>query len=187
MLFIGGSMDFQQSQSYQNLISAYNWELKVSTEYSIFGDQARREEYIEIGNTFDRISLNEREHARIWLRRINNGELPITSENLSYCAQLEAQSGNVMYRDYARVAREEGYDDLAALFNGVANIELIHNLQFLELYEDVVRNQVFCKERGVLWICLQCGNILSGDCAPEICPVCGFPQGYYTLYNSTSG
>jgi len=177
-------MDFQQSKTYNNLLTAYDWELGVSTKYSIFGDVARAEGFQQIGNIFDITSKNEKEHARIWLRRINNGQLPTTSENLSYCAELENYSGNRMYRDFAMVAREEGYDDIAALFNGVGNIELNHQLRFQSWFEDVERNKVFCKDEVVLWVCMQCGNIMSGTCAPNPCPVCGFPQGYYRLYDS---
>ena len=178
-------MDFQQSQTFRNLQTAYDWEVNVSTTYSIYGDTAREEGYIQIGDIFDRIQRNEKEHARIWLRQINNGTLPNTAENLQRCAQLELYSGNELYRDFARVATEEGYDDLAALFNGVANIELNHNSIFTRFLNDVQTNLLFCKEEPTtLWVCMQCGNILSGVCAPDVCPVCLFPQGYYRLFDS---
>ena len=115
-------MDFQQSQTFKNLQTAFDWEVNVSTTYSIYGDTARQEGYIQIGNIFDIISRNEKEHARIWMRKMNNGTLPDTQESLRHCAELELYSGNQLYREFARVAREEGFDDLASLFNGVANI-----------------------------------------------------------------
>ena len=177
-------MDFQQSQTFKNLQTAFDWEVNVSTTYSIYGDTARQEGYIQIGNIFDIISRNEKEHARIWMRKMNNGTLPDTQESLRHCAELELYSGNQLYREFARVAREEGFDDLASLFNGVANIELNHNSIFTRNLSNVEANQVFCKEETTLWICMQCGNILSGNCAPDICPICGYPQGYYRLYNS---
>lgn len=177
-------MDFQQSRTFSNLQRAYDWELNVSTKYSIYSDTARLAGYIEIGNIYDVFSRNEKEHARIWLRQMNNGQLPTTSENLAYSAEIEVDAANQMYREFARTAREEGYNELAALFNGVANIELNHNLRFQDLYENVERNEVFCKPVENLWICMQCGNIMSGSCAPEICPVCGFPQGYYKVYDN---
>lgn len=176
-------MDFQQSQTYTNLLNAYDAELLACARYLIYGDRARQEGYIEIGNIFDITSRNNKEHARIWLRRINEGILPNTEQFLLSASQKENYSGNTVYREYARIAREEGFNDIAALFNGVANIDLNHGQRFRGLYEDVVRNEVFCKPEPTLWICLQCGNILSGPCAPDICPVCGFPQGYYWLYN----
>lgn len=175
-------MEFQQSRTYSNLQSAYEEELKASTRYSIYGDRARLDGYEEIGNIYDFFSKNDKEHARIWLRRLNEGILPTTSELLLASEQEENYAGNEMYREFARIAREEGFDDIAALFNGVANIDLNHGLRFRTLYEELERGEIFCKPRETLWICMQCGNIMSGECAPEICPVCGFPQGYYRLY-----
>lgn len=178
-------MDFEQSKTYANLQNAYQWELTVSTRYDIFADTARQEELIEIGNIFDTTAINEKEHARIWLRQLNSGTLPDTTQNLLEGVQLETHSANDLYRLYARTALEEGYSDLAALFSGVANIELNQSLRFQTQYEHMMRNQVFCKNVATLWICMQCGNIMSGICAPEICPVCGFPQGYYRVFVET--
>ncbi len=175
-------MDFQQSKTYQNIMNAYNLEAVVNTRYLLYADQARLENYIEIATVFENTARNEKEHARIWLRQLNNSVLPNTDENLAACITYENDVGNNVYREYARVAREEGYNDIAALFNGIANIELNHGLRFQTLRENLVRGELFCKPEETLWICMQCGNILSGLCAPEICPVCGFPQGYYRLY-----
>ncbi|MDD3173797.1 MAG: rubrerythrin family protein [Herbinix sp.] len=177
-------MDFQQSQTYINLQKAYEWELKVSTVYNIYSDKAQVDGYIEIGNIFTTTAKNEKEHARIFLRKLNNGIIPDTQQNLLESANFENNTAT-LYRDYANTAREEGFNDLAALFNGIANIELNHNLRFSTQYNDIVRAEVFCKPQDSLWICLQCGNIMGGPCAPEICPVCGFPQGYYKLYIGT--
>lgn len=176
-------MDFQQSRTYQNLQEALAWKLNTATLYSLYADRAREEDYIEIGNIFDTTSLNEREHARIWWRQLNNGVLPTTAENLANSIQIENEAGDNLFRDYARIAQEEGYEDISALFSGIANIELEHSLNFQVKYEDVQKGEVHCKPTLQLWICMQCGNILSGECAPERCPVCGFPQGYYKIYN----
>lgn len=177
-------MDFQQSRSYANLQNAYEIELMQSTLYSIYGDIARSEGYREIGNIFNIFQRNNKEHARIWLRRMNEGTLPSTADVLAASTDTERYKANQLYREYAAVAREEGYTEIEALFNGVANIDLNHALQLEENYNDVVRNQVFCRPQSNLWICMQCGNIMNGYCAPEVCPVCGFPQGYYRLYGS---
>jgi rubrerythrin len=181
----GVVMDFQQSQTYQNLLNAYGGELESSTRYRLYADRARQDGYQEIGVIMDTASRNDMEHARIWLRRLNNGILPDTEANLQTAANDEATIGNTTYREYARVAREEGYNDIAALFNGVANIELNHNLTFQTLHDELVRGEIFCKSEQVLWICMECGNIMSSLCAPEICPVCGFPQAYYRLYTGS--
>lgn len=175
-------MDFQQSKTYQNIMNAYNLEAVVNTRYLLYADQARLENYIEIATVFEVTARNEKEHARIWLRHLNNSVLPNTEENLASCIAYENEVGNTVYREYARVAREEGYNDIAALFNGIANIELNHGLRFQTLHENLIRGELFCKPEETLWICMQCGNIMSGLCAPEVCPVCGFPQGYYRVY-----
>lgn len=174
-------MDFQQSKTYQNLRSAYERELMVSTLYDIFKDKANLDGYIEISSLFETTSRNEKEHARVFLKNLNNGIVPNTQQNLLESANFEAETG-ALYRDYANTAKEEGFNDLAALFNGIANIELNHNLNFRSQYGNVAREEVFCKPQETLWICMQCGNIMGGDCAPTICPVCGFPQGFYKVY-----
>lgn len=177
-------MDFQQSQTYKNLISAYEEKLRSSTYFSICTDRAISENYIEISNIFTTAARNEKEHARIFLRLINNGQVPPTVENLNASINLGLESAE-RFRQYAQIAQEEGYNDIAALFHGIANIELNHNLQFQTQYTDILNEQVFCKPTTKLWICNQCGNIMSGLCAPERCPVCGFPQGYYSVYSNT--
>ncbi len=175
-------MDFQQSRTYQNILDAYYLEAGATTRLELSAEQARSEEYIEISAIFETAARNDREHARIWLRQLNNGVLPNTEQNLQSSSVFASDLGNNVYREYARVAREEGYDDIAALFNGIANIELNHDLTFRTLYEELIRGELFCRPEASLWICMQCGNIMSGECAPEICPVCGFPQGYYRYY-----
>lgn len=177
-------MDFQQSQTYKNLLSSYEEKLKISTYYSICTDTAAAENYIEMSNYFTVTARNEKEHARIFLRRINNGQMPSTVENLSASINFGTESAE-RFRQYAQTAQEEGYNDIAALFNGIANIELNHNLLFQTQYTNILTDRVFCKPTDTLWICMQCGNIMSGNCAPEICPVCGFPQGYYRVYSNT--
>lgn len=176
-------MDFQQSKTYSNLVKAYQYELFASTYYLLNADQARLEGYIEMGNIFDVTARNEKEHGRIWQRQINGGTLPNTEQNLLDSSNLEVEAV-AFYREYAKTATEEGYTDIARLFNGVANIELNHDLNFRTQYDNLLRGEVFCKPQETLWICMQCGNIMSGTCAPEICPVCGFPQGYYRVYST---
>lgn len=176
-------MDFQQSQTYQNLLKAFHEELTSTSEFLLNADQARFEGYIQIGNVYDIAARNEREHARIYQRFLNGGVLPRTEQNLLDSANRSADAAS-LYRDYARVAREEGYTDLAAIFNGIANIELNHEASFRSEYGDIVRDEVFCKPEETLWICMVCGNIMSGKCAPTVCPICGYPQGYYRLYTN---
>ena len=178
-------MDFQQSQTYINLQNAANMEKLLNTEYMLYSDQARHEGYIQISEIYEVIARNTREHARIWIRQLNNGVMPLTEGNLRNSILSETYIGNQLYQQYSQIAAEEGYLEIAALFNGISNIELNHNLILEDLYADIIRGELFCKATPVLWICMQCGNIMSGLCAPEICPVCGFPQGYYRQYFPT--
>jgi rubrerythrin len=176
-------MEFQQSKTYANIQNSFERELMASTLYSIYSDRAEQDGYIEISSIYDTYVRNHKEHARIWFRRLHNGVIPDTQQNLLDSSTGELDRGDI-YREYARVAREEGYNDIASLFNGIANIELNHNLTLSTLYDNVIGGEVFCKPNETLWICMQCGNIMSGTCAPEICPVCGFPQGYYRVYTN---
>ena len=175
-------MEFQESRTYKNLRTAYSEELMSSTRALIFGDVARSEGYIEIGKIYETAALNNKEHARIWLRRMREGTLPTTLEALQESARQEYEAANVMYQEFASIAIEEGYQDIAALFSGVANIDFNHSYEYRAQADDIQADQVFCKPEVRLWICMQCGNIMSLQCAPAICPVCGFPQGYYRLF-----
>lgn len=177
-------MDFQQSKTYQNVLNAYNIEAEINTRYQIYADQARLEGYIEIAALYEVTARNDKEHARIWMRQLNQGVIPDTQQNLQSSYDIASNLGNNLYREYARIARDEGYNDIASLFNGIANIELNHDLNFRTYYERLTRGELYCQPTETLWICMQCGNIMSGLCAPEICPVCSFPQGYYRLYNN---
>ncbi|BCN30726.1 rubrerythrin family protein [Anaeromicropila herbilytica] len=176
-------MDFKQSKTYNNLLTAYEKELELSAKYLIYRDIANREGFIEIGNIYEVTSRNNKEHARIWLRRLNEGKLPTTQEALTESTADELKMASEMYQGFSTIAKEEGYDDIAALFNGVSNIDFNHSSRFEKLRTNVANNQVFCKPEETLWICMQCGNIMSGLCAPDICPVCGFPNSYYRLFD----
>lgn len=176
-------MAFEDSKTYQNLQNAYMEKLISSAAYEIYGSIARRNGYVDIGNVFDRISRNELEHAVVWLREINEDILPSTLENLENAVEQEHLFGLTSYQEYARIANEEGFTDIASLFIGIANIDLSHELEFQKLVRNVEREEVFCKPENALWECMVCGNIMGGNCAPEICPICGFPQGYYKIYN----
>ncbi len=174
-------MDFQQSRTYQNLQTAFGYELQSQARYDIFGVKARQEVLLGIGFTFETISRNNRFIAERLRNLINGGERN-TEQNLAEAVENEDYAGNTMYREFSRVAREEGYGDISALFSGIANIKLNHQLAFQTYLAEIRTDTLFCKSEEKLWICLGCGNILSGLCAPEICPICFYPQGYYELY-----
>ena len=172
--------EFINSQTYQNLQNALQRELSVSTQYRIYEERARRDGYQQIGNIFGITSENEMQHAIIWSRFLT-GSIPDTLTNLRVSAEEENYVGTDLYVEYARIAREEGYIDVANMFEGVAAIERHHYFRFNTLAENIANNQVFCKPISTVWVCLRCGNLVWSECAPEVCPICFYPQGYYEL------
>lgn len=179
-------MELKDSQTFINLQKAFDGELVVSSKYRIYGSKARSEGYQQIGDIFDETAHDDQEHARMWLKLMNNGEVPSTLENLENSVEtplfIEEDELTQTYQSYADTARKEGFTEIATLFDGVANIERDHNSRFRALIQNIVTDQVFCKKNEVVWICLNCGNLLWGKCAPERCPICFFPQGYYAIY-----
>lgn len=174
----GAILDFQSSQTYINLQNALKNEFETNAKYDLFSRQARDESLIEISNIFNNISENQMFIAeRLW-RIIHEGDTT-TLENLRDAARDEEYAERELYRNYSLVAQEEGFEDLSLLFNGIANIKLNHTVVFQTTAAELEDGSMFCKEEEGLWLCLGCGNILSGLCAPEICPICGRPQGYY--------
>ncbi|MDF2588320.1 MAG: hypothetical protein K0S41_2161 [Anaerocolumna sp.] len=177
-------MDFQSSKTYENIQNSYQQELMSSSRNSIYAFKAREQEYIEISDIFKQTAQHDLEHAITWLKVLNNGEIPDTESNLVSAYENNNNLGTKLYREYADTAREEGFHEIALLFDGMANIEAGHDSLFYTLSEQVDDNGVFCREEEKLWICMKCGNIISGICAPNYCPVCGYPQGYYRIYES---
>lgn len=174
-------MNFVDSETYKNLMNAFNGETKAAGKYSLYSQKSREDGYEQIGNIFDETSHNEREHAEIWLKLLNGGEVPNTLENLKDASNGEYYEWTTMYKNYAEVARKEGYIDIANLFSEVANIEKHHDRRFKILASNIENNEVFCKKNETMWVCLNCGNIITGTCAPSVCPVCSYPQGFYEL------
>ncbi|NLL78077.1 MAG: rubrerythrin family protein [Clostridiales bacterium] len=177
-------MEFRESRTYRNLLKAYEEELLFSARFELYGEIAQTDGYVTIARLYHTISGQDLEHARIWLRAIHEGRLPSTATNLIESSNAENALAGNQYQEYVQIAREEGYDRIAALFAGIANIDYNHAALLQQQYENIATNQVFCKPDEIVWTCMQCGNIMSGLCAPEICPVCGFPQGYYRPINT---
>jgi rubrerythrin len=179
LIISGGRMDFQQSRTYQNIMSAYQEQLRLNAKYGLFAKESDKEDLIGIRLSFDTVARNEQFIAERLRRILFNGD-PDTLQNLVEASNEESADSN-LYREYSQIALEEGYDDLASLFSGIANIKLNHNALFSYYITALRSNSLFCGQEEALWICLGCGNILSGQCAPDICPICGYPQSYYEL------
>lgn len=175
-------MAFKDSKTYANLMTAYERELIASAKYRIYEEICRREGFIQFGNIYDIISHDNQEHAKIWLRNINEGTLPNTERNLENSIETENSMANNMYQEFAKTATDEGYNDISILFRGVANIDYNHAATFQEELQNLIQDTVFCRPNEILWVCLQCGNIMSGPCAPTVCPVCRYPQDFYAPY-----
>lgn len=174
-------MDFQNSQTYKNLIKAYEAELSVSTRYRIYAGIAKTDGYQQISEIFNETAGNEQEHAEIWLRLLNNKELPNTLANLLNSAEGEHHEWTQMYKDFANTAEKEGYSDIADLFRGIASIEKHHDYRFSALAKNIENDSVFCNNKKSVWICMNCGYLYYGECAPSPCPICKHPQGFYKL------
>lgn len=178
---MGDRNDFFSSKTYKNLQEAFDAESRASMKYFIYGRKAREEGYQQIGNIYEETSMNEREHASVWLKLMMGNKLPTTLENLKDSYSSENYEWTNMYIEYAQEARREGYDEIAELFEGVASVERHHDSRFRKLASNLINESVFNKKNNVLWICVSCGNLHYDASAPETCPVCGCSREYYQL------
>lgn len=174
-------MGFQDSKTYQNLLAAFTGEGSSAVKYRLFAQRAREDGYRQIGDLFDETAGNEEAHAEIWYELLYGGEAPDTLDNLRQAADDENRQWNAVYARFSRIAKEEGYPELADLFDRVAQIESEHEARFRKLAENLERDESFCKPCRRVWICLNCGCVAYGDCAPEECAVCGYPRSYQAL------
>lgn len=172
-------MKLQGSKTAENLMTAYLRESGASNEYTFYAEQAKQEGYEEIYRTFTQFAVNEQEHAKIWFKLFHN--IAGTQENLIDAAELEHFERTKLYSEFKKVAEEEGFLDIAKLFEEVAKIEKQHEEVYRQFHEQVKSKTVFCKENKVVWQCLNCGHELSSDCAPETCPVCSHPKAYFKV------
>lgn len=173
-------LEFEKSKTYQNLWNAYSGELSTSTKYRIYGDKAREDGFEQIGSIFDKASHEEKEHAVILLELIR--EMPTTVENLQESLADEAGLSHLVFESYAETARQEGYDQIADLFDELGGISRNQQRRFSILLENIEEDDVFCKPDEQWWVCMNCGHLHNGKCAPPMCPVCAYPQGFYKLY-----
>ena len=136
---------------------------------------------MQIAAIFEETANNEREHAKMWYKLLNGGQISGTMDNLRMAAEGENYEWTDMYAEFAKTAREEGFDEIARLFDGVAAIEKEHEKRYLKLLANVKGDLVFSKEGDVVWQCANCGHICVGKKAPEVCPVCAHPQSYFQV------
>ena len=174
-------MELKGSKTEQNLMAAFAGESQARNKYSYYAKKARKDGYEQIGAMFEETALNEKEHAKIWFKLLHDGEVPDTIENLKDAANGENYEWTEMYPEFARVAREEGFDKIAFLFEAVAKIEKEHEERYKKLLENVEGGLVFSRDGDKIWKCRNCGHIVIGPNAPELCPVCSHPQSYFEI------
>ncbi|MCL2138741.1 MAG: rubrerythrin family protein [Treponema sp.] len=165
----------------KNLMEAFAGESQARNKYTYFASKAKKEGYEQIGAFFEETAGNEKEHAKLWFKLLCGGDIPSTAENLKAAAAGEHYEWTEMYKQMAEDAREEGFNDIAFLFEAVAKIEKEHELRYLNLLKNIEEGAVFAKKEKTVWICRNCGYIVDNEKAPQKCPVCVHPQSYFEL------
>ena len=164
-----------------NLMEAFAGESQARTKYTYFASKAKKDGYEQIAAIFEETANNEKEHAEIWFKLLNGGEIPSTEANLKTAAEGENYEWTDMYDRMAEEAREEGFTRIAYLFEAVGKIEKEHEARFKKLLENVEDGLVFSKDGDKIWKCRNCGHIVVGKEAPEICPVCSHSRAYFEI------
>ena len=174
-------MELKGSKTEKNLMDACAGESQARNKYTYFASKARKDGYEQIAEIFEETANNEKEHAKLWFKLLNNNSIPSTVENLKSAAEGENFEWTDMYDRMAKEAREEGFDRIAFLFESVGKIEKEHEARYKKLLENVENGLVFSKEEDKIWICRNCGHIVIGKNAPEVCPVCSHPKAFFEI------
>ena len=174
-------MNLKGTKTEKNLMEAFAGESQARNKYTYFASKARKEGFIQIANIFEETAGNEKEHAKIWYKYLNGGEVSGTIENLEDAANGENYEWTDMYDRMAKEAREEGFIEIAAKFKMVGKIEKEHEERYRKLLKNVKEGLVFSKDGDTIWQCSNCGHIVIGKKAPQMCPVCAHPQSYFEV------
>ena len=172
-------MKYAGTQTEKNLRAAFSGESEARNKYTFYASKAKKEGYEQIAALFLKTAENEKEHAKMWLKELE--EIGGTPRNLLAAAEGENYEWTDMYEGFAKTAEEEGFPELAAKFRMVGEIEKHHEERYRALLKNVEMQQVFAKSSVKVWECRNCGHIVVGTAAPEICPVCAHPQAYFEL------
>lgn len=176
-------MNLKGSKTEQNLMEAFAGESQARNKYTYFASKAKAEGFEQIAEIFTETANNEKEHAKLWFKALNGGEVPSTLENLLAAAAGEHGEWVEMYVRMANDAEKEGFKDLAFKFKAVAEIEKRHEERYKRIAELVKKGKVFKKSDKQMWICRNCGHVYVGKTAPEVCPVCAHPKAYFQILN----
>lgn len=176
-------MELKGSKTEQNLMTAFAGESQARNKYSYYASKAKKDGYEQIAAIFEETANNEKEHAKMWFKELHGGAVPSTEENLLDAAEGENYEWTDMYDGFAKTAREEGFERIAKLFEGVAAIEKEHEARYRKLLENIKDGLVFSRDGDKIWQCRNCGHIVIGKEAPKVCPVCAHPQAYFEIKN----
>ena len=174
-------MELKGSKTEQNLMTAFAGESQARNKYTFFASQAKKDGYEQIAAIFQETADNEKEHAKLWFKLLNGGTIGSTEENLKAAASGENYEWTDMYDEFAKVAKEEGFARIAYLFEAVGKIEKEHEERYLKLLENVKEGKVFEAGEVKIWKCRNCGHIVVGTSAPEVCPVCNHPKAFFEI------
>ena len=174
-------MTIKGTKTEANLWAAFAGESQARNKYSYYASKAKKDGYEQIAALFEETAANEKEHAKIWFKLLHGGSVPSTIENLKDAAAGENFEWTDMYAGYAVTAREEGLDEIATLFEEVAKIEREHEERYLKLLANIEGGIVFSRDGDMIWKCRNCGHIVVGKNAPDVCPVCSHPQSYFEI------
>jgi rubrerythrin len=181
------------SKTEKNLLKSFAGESQARNRYTFFASAARKEGYVQIQHIFEETAANEKEHAEVFFKYLEGGEIEITAaypagkigtteENLLAAAEGELMEWGTLYPDFAKIAKEEGFLNVAESFEEIAEVEEEHEKRYRKLLENIKNGTVFKRDEEVEWHCLNCGYIHHGKEAPDVCPACQHPQSYYELH-----
>jgi rubrerythrin len=183
---------FKGSQTEKNLLAAFAGESQARNRYTYFASAARKEGYEQIANIFTETAENEKEHAKVFFKYLQGGEVEIaagypagvigkTKDNLAAAAAGENMEWTTLYANFAKTARAEGFAEVARSFEQISKVEKFHEARYRKLIENIAKKQVFKKDKAIKWHCINCGYVFEGTKAPKICPACQHPQSYYEV------
>ena len=173
-------MDFKKSKTYENLKTAFAGESQARVKYQFYASRAKKDGYEQIAEIFNETSDNEKEHAKMWYKLLYDG-VGDTKENLKLGIEGEDYEYTKMYKEFAKIAREEGFDEIAEKFEQVGDIEKSHEERYAKLLKNIDDDVVFKSDKVTVWKCRNCGYLFTGDEAPEVCPVCDHPQAFFEI------
>ena len=173
--------ELKGTRTEKNLQAAFAGESQAHTKYLYYASKAKKDGYVQIGNLFEETAKNEKEHAKIWFKFLHGGEVPVTTVNLEDAANGENYEWTDMYAEFAKVAHEEGFEDIAFLFEKVGAIEKTHEERYRKLLSNINEGLVFSREGDTIWECANCEHIDIGPKAPELCPVCKHAKSFFII------